>query len=252
MASGIPDKGTVFLLSRAGNREPICHRSSMTKHGNQVGGMFPYPIVATDNAHELDVATENCPLVQAHMLALSRHLHIGTSAAGEVFRRDGLDVDENIGEVEEAYRSIYKQNERYVFSKLKALASASAEEVRNGTQQFVRVGALRMPGRVLVPLQGGCSTGTLTDSHRSRNRRHRAPLGDARSRSSGRISACRGRPPPSSPTRTRALRYDQSTVPAGHFSSEDQGRPVGFQGEPTRCGYCVDGWAPRRDEQDEL
>ena len=133
VASGIADKATVFLLSRARNRERICHRSSITKHGNPVGGMFPYPIVATDNAHELDVATDNFPLVQAHMLALGGHLHIGTSAAGEVFRRDGLDVDEYIGEVEETHRSIYKQNERYVFSKLKALASASAEEVPNGT-----------------------------------------------------------------------------------------------------------------------
>ena len=95
--------------------------------------MFPYSIVATDNAHELDVATENCPLVQAHVLALGGYLHIGASAAGEVFRRDGFDVDEYIGEVEETHRSISKQNERYVFSKLQALASASAEEVRECT-----------------------------------------------------------------------------------------------------------------------
>ena len=98
-----------------------------------MGGIFAFPIVATDNALELDGATENSPLVQAHMLALSGHLHIGASAAGEMFRRDGLDVDEYIGEVEETHRSISKQNERYVLSKLKALASASAEEVRDGT-----------------------------------------------------------------------------------------------------------------------
>lgn len=113
--------------------EAIYRRYSMTKHGNPVGGIFAFPIVATDNALVLDEATENSPLVQAHMLALSGHLHIGASAAGEMFRRDGLDVDEYIGEVEETHRSISKQNERYVLSKLKALASAPAEEVRDGT-----------------------------------------------------------------------------------------------------------------------
>ena len=67
------------------------------------------------------------------MLALSGHLHIGASAAGVMFRRDGLKVDEYIGEVEETHRSISKHNERYILSKLKALASGSAEDVRNGT-----------------------------------------------------------------------------------------------------------------------
>ena len=35
------------------------------------------------------------------------------------------------------------------------------------------------------------------------------------------------------PTRTHALRYDQSTIPAGHFSSEDQGQPLASRGTDT-------------------
>ena len=99
--------------------EAIYRRYSMTKHGNPAGGTFAFPIVATANTLELDLATENHPLVQAHMFGLSVHLHIGACAAAELFRHDGLDVDEYIGEVEDTYRSISKQQEGFVLSWLR-------------------------------------------------------------------------------------------------------------------------------------
>ena len=95
-------------------------RYSMTKHGNPVGGTFAFPLAATADALELDLATENSPLVQAHMFGLSGHLHIGACAAGEMFRGDGLDVDEYVGVVEDTYTGISKQFDRFVLSWLRA------------------------------------------------------------------------------------------------------------------------------------
>ena len=102
------------------DEKAVYRRYSMAKHGNPVGGVFAFPIVATTNALELDLATANSPLVVPHMFALSVHLHTGACAAGEIFRRDGLDVHAYIGEVEETYSRISEQHERYIMSRLQA------------------------------------------------------------------------------------------------------------------------------------
>ena len=111
----------LYSSSRDREAEEAVYRwYSMAKHGNPVGGTFAFPIVATASALEVPVATENNPLVQTHMFALSTHLHTGACAAGEIFRGGGLDVDEYIDDVEETYRGMSEQQDQYVLSWLQA------------------------------------------------------------------------------------------------------------------------------------
>ena len=100
--------------------EAVYRRYSMAKHGNPVGGTFAFPIVATADALELDLATANSPFVHVHMFALSTHLHTGARAAAEIFRRDSLDVDVFLAEVKEIFRTISEQQERSILSWLQA------------------------------------------------------------------------------------------------------------------------------------
>ena len=118
------------LYSSSGDRaaeQAVYRQYSMAKHGNPVGGTFAFPIVATAKALEVPLATQNSPLVQTHMFALSTHLHAGACAAGELFRGGGLDVDEYIAGVEETYRGISEQQDQYVLSWLQAHLDTQAD-----------------------------------------------------------------------------------------------------------------------------
>ena len=127
----------IFITPDELDAEQSIYRTySMVKHCNPAGANFAFPIAATRDMLQLDLAGVNSPMVRVHMFGLGARIHHTGSAAARIWTSESLDVGNFVDRLNQQYETLSKYNEQHILSVIKQItASVPLDEGQssNGT-----------------------------------------------------------------------------------------------------------------------
>jgi len=115
----------IYTAANELDAERSLYRSySMVKHCNPAGTNFAFPIAATRDTLQLDLADGNSPMVRVHMFGLGVHMHNAGAAASRIWASEGLDVGDFAHKLNEQCQELSKYNEQHILSVLQQIAAS--------------------------------------------------------------------------------------------------------------------------------